>query len=43
MKMHKRECDDQSDVLKQKHMCMNHMLHYLWVFHSRSLSAAGDF
>lgn len=42
MKMHKRECDDQSDVLKQKLMCMNHMLHYRWVFHSRSLSAVGD-
>lgn len=40
--MHKRECDDHSDVLKQKHMCMNHMLHYFWVFHSHGLSAAGD-
>lgn len=40
--MYKRECDDQSDVLKQKHVCMNHMLHYFWVFHSHGLSAAGD-
>lgn len=40
--MYKRECDDHADVLKQKHMCMNHMLHYFWVFHSHGLSAAGD-
>lgn len=39
--MYKRECD-QSDVLKQKHVYMNHMLHYFWVFHSHGLSAAGD-